>query len=159
MLGFAFGILCLVGFFKVAFGRRGFRGHGCYGGGGHGPWHRGWHRHGPFGGGALYWVLQRLDTSPGQEKAIRAALSELFAALSQLRPALRGLRSDVAAAFAKDSFQSSDVAVAFSQRDPDLSQAQGALATALGKIHEALDPDQRQRLARLLESGPGAWCF
>lgn len=157
MLGFVFGTLCLIGFVKVAFGRRGWHRHGCHGGYG---WHRhGW-RHGGHGpgrfGGGLYWILERLDTSPGQEKAIKAALSDLYAQMSQLRPNLRNLRSDLAAAFSKDGFVPADVTSAFSQREADLGEAQGALATALSKIHEALDPDQRQKLARLLDSGP-AW--
>jgi Spy/CpxP family protein refolding chaperone len=155
MLGFVIGALCLFGFVKVAFGRHHYWRRGCHWG--HGGWHHGFH--GRFGRGGLYWVLQRLDTSPGQEKAIRAALSELYAQISALRPNLRSLRSEVAAAFSQDSFQPADVAAAFNQREPELGQVQNAFAAALGKIHEALDPDQRQKLSRLLDSGPAAWCW
>jgi uncharacterized membrane protein len=104
-------------------------------------------------------MLQRLDTSPGQEKAIRAALTELWMRAGELRPSLRSLRTELATAFSKDDFAPTDVSAAFNQRDADLGQAQGALATALAKIHEALDPEQRQRVARMLDSGHGAWGF
>ena len=71
MFGFVVGTLCLVGFVSV-YRRRGWRRHGFHG------WHAG--RHGRFGrrgGWALYRAFEELDTSPGQEKAIRSALGEL----------------------------------------------------------------------------------
>jgi uncharacterized membrane protein len=103
-------------------------------------------------------LLQRLDTSPGQEKAIRAAVFELYDQLGKLRPNLRSLRSNLASAFSKDGFGPADVAAVFNEREADLGEAQGAFALALSRIHEALDPDQRQKLARYLDANH-AWSF
>jgi uncharacterized membrane protein len=107
----------------------------------------------------MYHVFERLDTSPGQEKAIRSALSELFGKLAELRPSVRTLRSEIARAMGSETFSPSEVQAAFEQRSGALGEAQGALTLALGKIHEALDPDQRKRLSQLLDGGPMAWCF
>ncbi len=63
MFGFVFGTACLVGLaFVVGRGRR-----------------RHWGRHfgGPFGRGALYGALERLETTPGQEKVITQAVSDV----------------------------------------------------------------------------------
>ena len=151
MFGFFFGILCVVAFVAVWRGR--FR-RGCYGGFGcgHGPGRgRRFARGGYF---ALYRLFEELDTSPGQEKAIRSALDELRQSLTALRPRLKETRHSVAAAFSSDAFDPSAVERAFDAPLEDVSQGRGALVATIGKIHEALDADQRRRLARFVESLP-----
>jgi hypothetical protein len=145
MLGFVFGTLCLIGFVKVAFGR---------------PW--GWHRrfhHRPWHGRGLYHLFSRLDTSPGQEKAIRSAFSELMDAASAARPSLRELRSQLAVAFREDSFHPQQAEAALAGQQEELRRVQAVFAATLAKVHEALDPDQRRNLSRFIESGPGACSF
>jgi Spy/CpxP family protein refolding chaperone len=146
MFGFVFGTLCLVAFFSVL-RHRGWGHHGCHG--------RGFGRHGRFG---LYRAFQELDTSPGQEKAIRAAVGELRQSLVELRPQLDAARSQVAGALRGDRFDAASVEASLERHTADLARHGAALSNALGKVHEALDPDQRRRLARLIETGPGYPC-
>src|SRR5688572_7868053 len=103
MLGIIIGTLCLVGFIAV-WRRRFSRGY-CY-------------RYGhAFGSGrhfgrrhfGLYRLFEELDTSPGQEKAIRGAVAELRSALGSLRPSLNEARSGVAQAIASEGFDGSAV--------------------------------------------------
>jgi hypothetical protein len=156
MFGFVFGTLCLIGFAKVAFGHRG-RWHRRWGGG----WHGGY---GACGGShwgpsrALYWGFQRLDTSPGQEKAIRSALSEMWQGLATLRPALHAIRKETGVAFAQEGFNAQVAEERLRVGEIELDQARKLVSGTLAKIHEVLDPDQRQRVAKWLESGHGAYC-
>ena len=148
MFGFVFGTLCLVGFVSV-YRRRGWRRYG---------WHGGWHGGGHFrrrGGWAMYRAFEALDTSPGQEKAIRGALSELRRELSELRPELHAVRSHVAQSVAAERFDGPELEASFERQLASFGRIGPALSHALGQIHEALDPDQRRRLARFIEAGPG----
>lgn len=151
MFGIFFGILCLVAFVAVWRGRFS---RGCYGGYGYG---RGFGRRRHFARGGyfgLYRLFEELDTSPGQEKAIRSALDELRQSLTSLRPRLKETRHNVAAAFSNDAFDPSAVERALDAPLQDVSHGRGALVAAIGKVHEALDSDQRRRLARFVESLP-----
>jgi uncharacterized membrane protein len=160
MLGFVFGVLCLIGFVSVL-RRRAWRRYG-YGWHGHG-WHaHGWHgrggHHGPGwrgGGWMMYRAFEALDTSPGQEKAIRGALTELRGALTELRPELYATRAQLAQSLAAESFDAAGVEAGVERQLDSLRRVGPVLSRALGQIHEALDPDQRRRLARFLELGPG----
>jgi uncharacterized membrane protein len=155
MLGFVFGTLCLIGFSKVAFGHRG-RWHRRWGRGYHGGGRCG----GRFGGPdrALYAAFERLDTAPGQEKVIRAALTEMWEALSGLRPAVHALRKETATAFAQDGFNEAIAEERLNLGEAELARARSIVAGALSKVHGALDPDQRRHVARWMETGPGALC-
>ncbi|MEO8183247.1 MAG: periplasmic heavy metal sensor [Deltaproteobacteria bacterium] len=149
MFGFVFGTLCLVGFVSVL-RRRGWRRYGgCAGGhfgGGHFRRRGGW---------AMYRAFEALDTSPGQEKAIRGALSELRRELSELRPELDAARSHVAQTLASERFDAAELEASFERQLSSFGRIGPLLSRTLGQIHEALDPDQRRRLARFIEQGPG----
>jgi hypothetical protein len=147
MFGIFFGILCVVAFIGVWRGRFGRRCHGYgrrFGG-------RGFARGGYFG---LYRLFEELDTSPGQEKAIRSALSELRETFAALRPRLKEMRHGVALALTNDAFDGGAIEQALEAPLADVSRSRGALISTLGRIHEALDADQRRRLARFVESLP-----
>jgi hypothetical protein len=155
MFGIFFGILCLVAFVAVWRGR--FR-RGCYGGHGYGRhFGRGHYRRGGYFG--LYRLFEELDTSPGQEKAIRSALDELRQSLAALRPRLKESRHGVAAALANDAFDATAVERALDAPLEDVSRGRGAFVSAIAKIHEALDADQRRRLARFVEALPYGYAF
>ena len=156
MFGIFFGILCLVAFVAVWRGR--FR-RGCFGGYGRGHgFGRGRHyaRGGYFG---LYRLFEELDTSPGQEMAIRSALDELRQTLGALRPRLKETRHDVAAAFSSEALDVGAVERALDAPLQDVSQSRGALVSAIAKVHEALDAEQRRRLARFVDSLPFGHAF
>jgi uncharacterized membrane protein len=144
MFGFVFGAVCLVGFFSVLRGRHGWRRHGCHGGG-HFR-HRSW---------AMYRAFEALDTSPGQEKAIRGALAELRGSLAGLRPELDATRARLAQTLNSEQFDAAEVEASVQSQLASLGRIGPALSRALGQVHEALDPDQRRRLARFIEAGPG----
>lgn len=149
MLGIFFGIVCIVAFIGVWRGR--FR-RGCHGYGyGRRFGGRGFGRGGYSG---LYRLFEELDTSPGQEKAIRSALNELRQTFAALRPRLEDTRHGVALALVSDAFDAGALEQALEAPIVDASRSRGAVASTLGKIHEALDADQRRRLARFVESMP-----
>jgi Spy/CpxP family protein refolding chaperone len=149
MFGFFFAALCLGGLAAIAFGRRGCGGYG-------GRWHsHHFHSRRGFGGWALHRALDRLDTTPGQEKVIVAALDELRAAAQEARNKVSSSRVDVASALRAEHFEGERVDAVIARHAEDVAQLGSAARAALGKIHEALDPEQRKRLATWLESSPG----
>jgi hypothetical protein len=144
MFGLLFGTLCLIGLVVVlARGRRGFRRHGH------------WHGHG-YGWGprsALNAMLARLDTAPGQEKVIVAAVEEFMDRARESGRKVRDTRSELATAVRGDHVDESRLAGVFGDHDAALSNVRQAAVDALRKIHEALDERQRKLLADLVESG------
>jgi Spy/CpxP family protein refolding chaperone len=144
--------------------------------GGHGPWeggHDNW-QGGPFrtharagfrrGGGGYgmgNFVLRRLfealDTSPGQEKVIAAAFEELRAEAAKHRGEVRKSREDLAKALRSPSFDETAMGELFARHDTALEALRKAVVGAMAKVHEALEPEQRTRLADLIEQTPGFW--
>jgi Spy/CpxP family protein refolding chaperone len=148
MFGFVVGIVCLVAFIGVWRGRfgRGFHRH-------HYRYRRGRH----FGGGryfGLYRLFEELDTSPGQEKAIRSALTELRSSATALRPHLRETQRSVSSAFSSEVFDGEALERSLDAHVSEASQLTRALVVAIGKTYEALDPDQRRRVARFVDALP-----
>ena len=149
--------------------------------GGHGGWHggpyrarRGWYSDGAFdddgedfepwrrrGGGpegmffGLRSILDRLETTPGQEKAIRAAFDELRGKGRAVKEDARGMRRDLAAAFRGESIDAETLGTIASRTSGAIDSARDAAIGAVLKIHDALDERQRAIVADLLESGLG----
>lgn len=149
MVGFVIGTLCLIAFFSVLRRRR-WRRFGGYGYCGHGG--------GRFGYGPsrlTYRTFEALDTSPGQEKAIRAALGELRNSFSELRPELEATRAQLAQTVGGEQFDAAAFEATLERQAASLARMAPVASRALGQIHDALDTDQRRRLARLIETGPG----
>jgi hypothetical protein len=163
MFGFVIGFLCLFGLIKVMrYGRGGACGgrmHGGWGGhhGHHGGWgHRGGWREG--GGGGDFWLrglYQKLDATPGQEKVIRAAVDEIKTAMQGARGELDTSRHDVAKAVRTGAVDEVQLGELFARHDEKLREVRKAFVGALAKVNEALDEDQRKRLADMLEGGFG----
>lgn len=152
MFGFLFGTACLVGLFWVL---RGGRRGGCHG------WY-GRHRH--YGGHhdarsrsswMLRWLFERLDTTPGQEKAIRSAVDELLEELHGVKRTVQDSRADVARAMRGDEFNAEILGEVFARHDGAIDGLRKAGVGALAKVHDVLDPEQRSKLADLLESMRG----
>lgn len=179
MFGFLIGTACLIGL--IATLRRGGHCHGSYGGGhwgsggysddGGSRWGSRWGgREETWGGGEERWgggrrgfgrwfmlraIFERLDASPAQEKVIAAAFEELRDSAKKAREEIKGTRRDVARAVRGPSFDETIVGEVFARHDATLEELRKSAIGAVGKVHEALDERQRERLADLIESGPG----
>src|SRR3954469_19548918 len=94
-IGLFIGTICFFALLGTLRRRRWHR-MGFYGGYGCGPYGGGFSRGRHFRGGPLWSVLARLETTPGQEKAIREALDELRTEARDLRGAWKDTRSDLA---------------------------------------------------------------
>ncbi|MDF2693883.1 MAG: hypothetical protein K0S65_2266 [Labilithrix sp.] len=137
-------------------------GYGGYGGedepDGFGHRHRRWG--GRFSGpGGSFWLralFARLDTTPGQEREIRAAIEEFQGTARDAKGVLAGAREHLARAIDAESFDEVAAGEASSRADATAAVIKDALTTALKRVHAVLDPNQRQRLAQLLAAkGPG----
>lgn len=161
MLGFLIGTLCLVALIKVVrAGRcdaRGGCGRAWHGGGWHGHHHRHgeWRRRGGRRGWWLRRVFEELDTSPGQEKAIKQAAEEVFAATRAMRGELDASRRDVASALRSGVVDETRMGELFARHDEKLREVRKAMVGALARVSDALDEDQRKHLADLIERGLG----
>jgi Heavy-metal resistance len=143
MFGFFIGTACLVGLFAVA--RQG-RHHRHFG---HGGWRRG------FGGHfILRRALQRLDTTPGQEKVIREALHDLREEAYDLRREVQSTRADLAQALRAPELDKALVDRVFAKHDEVIEKLRAALLDNAEKVHTTLDEQQRKRLADMIEGGP-----
>jgi Spy/CpxP family protein refolding chaperone len=156
MLGFIFGTVCLIGLIKVL--RRGRGWHGRWGHGGYGGYgHRGYGGPAGFGGGPRRWFLrsffERLETTPGQEKAIVAALDELRENRRIVRDEAQQTRADLARAVAGGLIDDATLEETFARHDRLLAQLRVSFVEALKKATEALDERQRKQVGDMLEGG------
>lgn len=149
MFGFLFGAICLGGLASMLFHGPHHHHHGHYGRCGRGFGGRWGRRH--FG---INMAFDRLDTTPGQEKAILAALDELRDSARGVRAKVVSSRGDVADALRAEHFDTERVHTVVARHAEDFATLGNALTSTLAKIHEALDLEQRKRLARWLDSGP-----
>jgi hypothetical protein len=102
-------------------------------------------------------VASRVQATPAQQRVIRDALAELREAAGKLRGEAGKTRADVAAAFRKPQFDEVAMGELYARHDRALEELRKAFVGAGAKIHDALDEEQRARLAKLIESGSGWW--
>jgi hypothetical protein len=144
MFGFFIGAACLIGLVAVA--RRGRRGFYRHHGGFHGRRHAGrylFHR-----------VLDRLDTTPGQEKVIRSAMHDLSEEAWGLRSEVRATRVEIAAALREPELDKTRLDGVFAKHDELIERLRASLLRSTEQVHSTLDERQRERLAEMIESGP-----
>ena len=137
MFGFIIGTACLIGL--IAMIRRGRRWGGHHG------------RHGFGRRRMLNRLFHRLETSPSQEKLIVGAVEEVQQTVYSLRPELETTRADLARILTDESFDAERLGTLFARHDDAVREIQKSIAGALGKVHGALDHNQRAQLAQLLE--------
>ncbi len=101
-------------------------------------------------------LFLHLETTPGQEKAIGAALEEFMDKLGQHGRALRQSAGAVGRWIRGTQFDEELLQQIFAQHDVVLAEARQDLVALLRRLHESLDDAQRARLARFIESPP-AW--
>jgi hypothetical protein len=146
MFGFFIGTACLVGLLAVARRgrRRGFYGH-----------HGGWHGRRGFGGRHLFHrILDRLDTTPGQEKVIRSAVHELGEEAWSLRSEVRATRGEIAAALRAPELDKALLDRVFAKHDDLIERLRASVLRSAEQVHGTLDERQRKQLADMIESGP-----
>jgi hypothetical protein len=163
--------------------------HGGWHGGGHGGWHGGWGRHGwgghgPDGGddwgvslgddgGGEGWgggvrgkrffirsVLSRVQATPAQERAIGVAFEEFRNDMKKLGGGeARRSRQELADALRRPTFDGVVLGEQFARHDTVIEGARKAFVGLVARTHDALEPEQRARLASLVERGPrfGWW--
>ena len=177
MVGFILGAVFVVGVAKMLRRRAWYRSYGCAGYGGY-PGHRFGRGfgHGPDFDGTgpgpgfssfrrrgsrwpLRALFERLETTPGQERAIVAALDELRENRQGLRDELRQARADIARALEGGLIEDSTLEEAFARQDRLLARLRVSFTEALKKVAEALDEGQRKQLASWIEGGffRGGW--
>jgi Spy/CpxP family protein refolding chaperone len=144
MLGIIIGTVCLFGLVKVTRGhhRRHHRHHqeGRRGRCGH-------RHHGRRG------LLDALDLGRDQEREVRQAIDELRGRAREHRDERDRTRNDLATALRADSFDEDLFGELFVRHDDVIRELRKAGLDAFARIHAALDPDQRERIAHLVESG------
>ncbi len=170
---------------RFGFGRRfAYGGYGGYGGhGGPGHWHdagcagpggghayrerwtdeddappwqgrrRGWR--GGFRGFGMNAVFERIDATPAQEKAIRAAFDELRTKARAVKDDARGMRGDLASALRGESLDAETLGTVASRASGAVDALRDAAIGAVLKVHEVLDEKQRAIVADALDSGFG----
>jgi Spy/CpxP family protein refolding chaperone len=172
MFGFIFGTACLFGLAKVVRGGRGcghgygHHAHGFEGGYGHECHHGGrgfrraggrWAQSDRGGGFWLRGLFERLDTTPGQEKVIKQAVSELLGAGNAMRGEWDESRRDIASAVRAGNVDEVQLGELFARQDAKLAEVRKTAMDALAKVNEALDEGQRQVLADLIERRMGGF--
>jgi len=103
-------------------------------------------------------VLRRIGATPEQERAVLAETDALAAELGALRRDAGALRADLAELLAAPSLDAGRVAAALDARLGRAGELRGRLAERVARIHAALGPDQRARLAALVREGPHGRC-
>ena len=155
MFGFLFGTACLLGL-TATFARHHHEGHHCRGG------HRGRGFRSGRGRFVLNRLLDRLDTTPGQEKVIREAVDALLEDVHEARGEFRTTRVEVAQAIRGETLDRGAIDGVFERHDRIIERVRQGALDSFGKVHETLDERQRKILAELIEAGPfarGFWPF
>ena len=83
-----------------------------------------------------------------------AAVDELYGKARDLRRVGRSSRNDIARLLRTESLDEDILGALYARHDERLRDVQRAFGVALGRIHQALDLEQRERLASLIEQGP-----
>ena len=151
MFGFLFGTACLLGL-TATFARNRHEGHHCSPGRGRG------FRSGR-GRFVLNRLLDRLDTTPGQEKVIREAVDTVMEDVHEARGEFRATRSEIAEAVRSETLDRGAIDGVFERHDRVIERVRQNALDSFGKVHETLDERQRKILAELIEAGPFARGF
>lgn len=97
-------------------------------------------------------MVTRLDATPEQEKVIREEVDRVATRVRGGKDELKSLRVDIGRAMRAPSLDETAMGEAFARQDDRLRDLRMDLVGSLARIHEALDEDQRDKLADMLES-------
>jgi uncharacterized membrane protein len=107
-----------------------------------------------MGGHFLNRILGRLDTTPGQEKVIREAISDFKEEAWGLRGEVRGTRSELAQAIRAPELDKALIDRVFAKHDEVIEKLRASLLRTAEQVHGTLDERQKKQLADMIESGP-----
>jgi Spy/CpxP family protein refolding chaperone len=93
-------------------------------------------------------VADRIDASAQQEQVMHDAVRELLDELGSLKADAKASRSQLADAFGDERFDEERMGELFARHDELLGSARKAVVGALAKIHDVLEPRQREQLSR-----------
>ena len=101
----------------------------------------------------LRFMAHKLDLDDAQVKALAQVLNELKTERAQADVDYRRTIGQVADLLEADTFDESAAQAALELRVKSAEALRQAVARALAKTHQLLEPEQRERLAYLLRSG------
>lgn len=106
---------------------------------------------GPFGGGGFFLrgLFQRLDTTPGQEKVIKAAFEQIQKTMQEARAEWKD-SSEVSDLFRGETFDRTAAEGVSGKADASFAKVRVAMLEGLAQIHEVLDERQRGIVADFL---------
>jgi hypothetical protein len=141
--------------------RRARRCHAYYWGGG--PWHHGYYGYG-YGRGSwgprsrgrrfmLNAMLERIDATPAQERAIVGEIEKLEDRIHGAKGNLRDARGDLAAALRGSVLDDAALGAVLGRVDGTTAEVRAAILDALRNIHGVLDDRQREQVASMLDNG------
>ncbi len=159
MIGFVIGGIAAWGIYRAVRYRRHRRhfagGYGfesgrgqCGSVGGWGHSHRRWGR-GRWG--AAYGLFRWLDTTPGQEKALRDTAEKLIDEAKRWRQSMTGSFPELARVLRDESFDEEQVARVMKEQQATVDQIKSSVQDTLREMHAVLDQSQRGRLADWIE--------
>jgi Spy/CpxP family protein refolding chaperone len=108
----------------------------------------------------MRWLFERLETTPGQERAIGDAVARLRTEQLAIREEFSLTRADLARVVEGALIDETALEETFARHDRLLAQVRIGWVEALKTACEALDPRQRKEMANILaRRGPfgGAW--
>jgi hypothetical protein len=105
-------------------------------------------------------VLAQVRATPAQERAIGAAFEEFRDDMKKVGGGeTRRSRQEIADALRRPTFDGVVLGEQFARHDTVIEGARKAFVGLVARVHDALEPEQRTRLASLVERGPrfGWW--
>ena len=162
MLGFIIGTLCLIGLIATLRARRyGYGvGYGGYGGfhGRYAPpcdsrWERPWAHRPVSPRSVMREAFVRLDTTPGQEKAIIALIESGRDEVRGRRKELAEVRREIAALIASEALDRTELDARIAVAERVFARMGETFSRTLVGVHEVLDERQRRILSELLADG------
>lgn len=103
-------------------------------------------------------VLRRIGATPEQERAVLAETDALADLLQALRADAGVLRGDLADLLAEPRLDAARVGATLDARLARAAELRARLAEAIARVHGALGPEQRARLAAAVREGPRRGC-
>jgi Spy/CpxP family protein refolding chaperone len=92
----------------------------------------------------------RLEASPSQSEVIRQAFHSVSDELHAVADERKTTREDLGKAVSGEQFDEQVMRDLFTRHDERLEQIRRSLVAAIAKVHEVLEPVQRERLAGML---------